>query len=690
MKRIIKLSFILSALFIAAPLWMDAGKQLDFEAAAEPSWARKYNAECTLCHTTYPRLNRIGYEFKRLGYRLPKEVEAGGKGATATQTAAGQAAHKPYVIEPTGYKAKPATPESEQGRAVFEKLNCASCHSIGGRGGRMGPPMDGVGGRRDEEFLIAHLTDPEEHAKKFPELHANQPNRMPHPHATAEEVRLIVAYLLTLPEPAAGFRVNPHQHTDLSDSPPAGDFAPAPMTERARAGQKLYADMGCAACHSIGRLGGQFGPKLDGIGARRGRRWIEGHITNPQLHTEQFPGEHATEPAMPATSATPEQIEQIADFLMTLPEQAEAGATRGWRLPDYIGVSYLPGIEWENSGGETEREFEKREFIIFAAGPVGRNFSFFVQPLPASEEEGFMGKFEMVQGLFNYGGARNFFQARFGQIFNLRNAGFAGTDRGLTETVPFVFQAANGFNPSGLGRGISLEYTLGRTTTFKVFGNYNEAVELEQEEEDEEGEDGEGGDELRLTSLRGIRQGGIFPRQEEEEPLAPEFDRSRNVGFAFEKVLGNKGLSGVQFQFVAGRTPFSLAGIRQRSLRFQRYSFFANKTFLDGKSFERVNAIFGISLLRDDRFFGLETDRRSRGWGYFIEVDTIPIVNHLSLFGRYDQLRPTTLASTNTVRGGTFGVIYDFVKYARMSFEYQRLDNGQAVNRYRLGWQFNF
>ena len=32
MKRIIKLSFILSALFIAAPLWMDAGKQLDFEA----------------------------------------------------------------------------------------------------------------------------------------------------------------------------------------------------------------------------------------------------------------------------------------------------------------------------------------------------------------------------------------------------------------------------------------------------------------------------------------------------------------------------------------------------------------------------------------------------------------------------------------------------------------------------------
>src|SRR5262245_47529188 len=116
----------------------------------------------------------------------------------------------------------------------------------------------------------------------------------------------------------------------------------------------------------------------------------------------------------------------------------------------------------------------------------------------------------MAQGQFNYGGARNFFQARFGQLFNLRNAGFAGTDRGLTETLLFIFQPLNGFNPSGLGRGVSLEYTLNRTTTFKVFGNYNESIELEAE--------GEG-----------------------EEPV-PEFRRSRNGGFVFEQVLGKKRL----------------------------------------------------------------------------------------------------------------------------------------------------
>lgn len=683
MTRIVKLFFITGLLFIAAPLWMKGGAPFDFKVSAQPSWARKYNAECSLCHTTYPRLNRTGYEFKRLGYRLPNEVEGNLKSLAVAQIADSHEAHKPYVIEPTGYKPKPLTPESERGRAIFEKLNCEGCHSTGGKGGRIGPPLDGIGGRRDEEFLTSHLTNPEEHAKKLPEQHGNLPNRMPHPHATAEEVKLIVAYLLTLPEPAAGFRVSPHEHGALPASSPAGDFVPASIGESSRAGQKLYLEMGCAACHSIGGVGGQFGTKLDGIGARRSRRWIVGHITNPQLHTEQFPGEHAGETGMPATSATPQQIELIADYLMTLAGQASLEIPRT-RIQDYFAVSYLPGIEWERANGETDRKIEKRELVIYAAGPVGRNFSFFVQPLPASEEDGFMGKFEMAQGLVNFGGARNFFQARFGQLFNMRNAGFAGTDRGLSETVPFIFQPVNGFNPSGLGRGVSLEYTLGRTTTLKVFGNYNEAVEVEAEESD-----GEENTDLRFANLRAVRPSRIALNQ--EEPFQPEFRRSRALGFVIEKVIGNKGLSGVQFEFASGRTPFSLFDEQQPSLRFQRYSFFANKTFLDGKNFERFNAIFGMSFLRDNRFLGIEPeDKRGRGYGYFFEVDAIPIVDHLSLFARYDQLRPTILISDNTLRGGTAGVIYDFFKYARMSFEYQRLTGIQTTNRYRLGWQFNF
>lgn len=682
LNRIIKLVFLTSILVLAAPLWMTITRDNEFKVEANPAWSRKYNAQCTLCHTTYPRLNRTGYEFKRLGYRLPKEVEAKDKGKTPElqRAGSGKADHQTYVIEPTGYKPEAATSLSEQGLALFEKLNCAGCHMLNNAGGHIGPPLDGVGGRRNRDFLTAHLTDPSEHAKKFPELHGNQPNRMPHPHVSPDEVKALVEYLLTLPEPSAGFRVSPHAHGEVAEAAAMkADFSPAPLTDASRAGQKLYFEMGCAACHTINKVGGQFGPKLDGIGARRSREFITAHITNPRVHTEKFPGEHEAKAMMPPTGATPEQIEQIAAFLITLPMQDEDFVPPKNRIQDYFAVSYLPGIEIEKEGGETKTTYEKRELIVYAAGPIGRNFSFFVQPLPLSEEKGFMGKFEMMQGLFNYGGASNFMQVRFGQLFNLRNAGFGPTDRGLTESLPFIFQPSNGFNPAGLGRGASFEYTLGGTTTIKAFGNYNEAVEVEKEEEAAEGE--------ALRSFRQARfSGGDLLNNEGDL----EFRRPRVYGFIFEKVVGKKGLSGVQFEYAGGRLPFLLGEVKQNPLQFQRYSFFANKTFQDGKNFERVNAMFGVSLLRDQRFFGIDAEQRSRGWGYFVELDTIPVVNHLSLFARYDQLRPTTLISDNTLRGGTFGVLFDPIKYGRMSFEYQRLVNGQTANRFRIGWQLNF
>src|SRR5262245_5629979 len=123
MKRVIKLLLIFSSLVISAPLWMTGVRNMEFTVRAQPSWARKYNVKCTLCHTTYPRLNRTGYEFKRLGYRLPREVE--GMPSSAKQPADIHTDHKPYVIAPTGYKPKPATPESDRGRVIFEQLDCA-------------------------------------------------------------------------------------------------------------------------------------------------------------------------------------------------------------------------------------------------------------------------------------------------------------------------------------------------------------------------------------------------------------------------------------------------------------------------------------------------------------------------------------------------------------------------------------
>ncbi len=44
---------------------------------AIPAFARKYNVKCFTCHTVFPRLNKTGYLFKRLGYRMPPDLEEG-------------------------------------------------------------------------------------------------------------------------------------------------------------------------------------------------------------------------------------------------------------------------------------------------------------------------------------------------------------------------------------------------------------------------------------------------------------------------------------------------------------------------------------------------------------------------------------------------------------------------------------
>ena len=65
------LGFSLAIFFIAmATLFVE-------DAGAVPAFARRYGADCMLCHSPYPRLNNYGQKFRRLGYRLPDEFTQG-------------------------------------------------------------------------------------------------------------------------------------------------------------------------------------------------------------------------------------------------------------------------------------------------------------------------------------------------------------------------------------------------------------------------------------------------------------------------------------------------------------------------------------------------------------------------------------------------------------------------------------
>ena len=44
------------------------------DSNAMPNFARKYDMQCTSCHTAVPKLNRAGFAFRLAGYRMPDEI----------------------------------------------------------------------------------------------------------------------------------------------------------------------------------------------------------------------------------------------------------------------------------------------------------------------------------------------------------------------------------------------------------------------------------------------------------------------------------------------------------------------------------------------------------------------------------------------------------------------------------------
>ncbi len=147
---------------------------------ATANFARKYHAQCTLCHTMYPQLNATGYKFRQLGYRLPSEVA------------------QRLKLQPTASHARPGaeqlTGAAAKGMDVYQANNCSVCHTIGAVGGQVGPALDDVASKRSAQWLREFLLNP---AKVVPGS-AMSPLK-----ATSEELDGLVAYLLSPSKSAA-------------------------------------------------------------------------------------------------------------------------------------------------------------------------------------------------------------------------------------------------------------------------------------------------------------------------------------------------------------------------------------------------------------------------------------------------------------------------------------------------------
>ncbi len=55
-----------------------------------------------------------------------------------------------------------------EGALIFQKNSCGTCHSVNGVGGRIGPSLNGLAGRRSEAWVIQHFQNPQMMSPKSP------------------------------------------------------------------------------------------------------------------------------------------------------------------------------------------------------------------------------------------------------------------------------------------------------------------------------------------------------------------------------------------------------------------------------------------------------------------------------------------------------------------------------------------
>ena len=122
-------------------------RQQDLEkgpsALAVPAFARKYKVDCIYCHTAWPQLNRTGYIFRRLGYRMPWEVPTSSKDSSGTTPLQSQSPNMPTTTMPPKVVSglnqavdnaakQTVSPEKiAAGQKVFQQMQCFTCHTNG-------------------------------------------------------------------------------------------------------------------------------------------------------------------------------------------------------------------------------------------------------------------------------------------------------------------------------------------------------------------------------------------------------------------------------------------------------------------------------------------------------------------------------------------------------------------------------
>ncbi len=194
---------------------------------------------------------------------------------------------------------------ADVGERLFSEKNCIRCHSVGGKGGNVGPALDEYQGRYAAPFITAALWN---HGLKM--MHTMAQRKVPRPSFEERDVVDILAFI---------------REKGLYDKPARAYVAAADPFK----GQELFQKKNCVRCHSIHGKGGTLAPDLATRPLKGRLSYILSHMWNHGA--KMWPLMEKEGIAFPQFS--PDEMSNLMTYLYFLGFQDEPGsAARGQQV----------------------------------------------------------------------------------------------------------------------------------------------------------------------------------------------------------------------------------------------------------------------------------------------------------------------------------------------------------------------
>jgi mono/diheme cytochrome c family protein len=279
---------------------------------------------CRGCHKLGGSGGNLGPELDKVGARrspdwlkkhfvTPSAVTAGSAMPPQKLADADLEAIVLFMLSQTGegapgyYSSMKVIPSADQGQRLFAQKGCIGCHSVGGKGGNVGPALDDVGLRRAPEWIMQHFRDPQT---------VTPGSVMPKFGFTETEARALTDFLLHLRE------------RNLASSL-------ATFMNPVERGRAVYRKYGCAGCHGPDGKGGVPNPNAKTANQVPGLLYVADGYTKAELKTRIVKGQReipAMDPKrpppplyMPAWGSVIKdaEVDDLIAFLLSLKPKGE-------------------------------------------------------------------------------------------------------------------------------------------------------------------------------------------------------------------------------------------------------------------------------------------------------------------------------------------------------------------------------